>query len=103
MERREPAGVEKISRSVDGAARRSVIFRSAGSKDLFPTQGDLDKHRDFSSTIRLSLDLAGLPLAVLPEDTECPEEEEQRERNSQQPENQCFSHSGTSCSAWLTT
>ena len=43
------------------------------------------------------------PRPVLPKDTECPEDDKQCERNSQQPENGRFPHSGLSFPARLTT
>jgi len=45
----------------------------------------------------------GPPWAVLSKDTKCPEDDNQRERHAQQPENEPFSHDGLSFSVWLST
>jgi hypothetical protein len=57
----------------------------------------------YSSRTSLLKGIRHPPRAVLSKDTEDPEDDEQCERNSQQPENERFSHDGTFFPARLTT
>src|ERR1700675_1239562 len=88
----------RIRRCSDSATGFLSCINSGTSKPTSTANAPAPTHRAISTIIRLLLryQVSGPPCAVLSKDTECPEHDEQRERNSQQPKNERFSHDGTS-------